>query len=275
MKVKFFDRQLLELFYKILSVISVLTSFLFIFIDIPVQHKLIIGLAVLNFLVILYCVLWWCSNKKTHINLNIEGSPVEVKFGDIFNEDGLKVIAFNEYFDTLVDNKIIAENTLNGFFIKNFIENVSSFDEQICEDLHLQEKVIETNENRLLGKKTRYKLGSIFKYESQYLLTAFSRFDDKNRAYLSMQDYISCLLEFWNEIDIIYAGRTIVIPLLGSGITRFRGYENVSEQELLELILWSFKVSRIRFRYPSKVSIVVGYDKRDKVSLFKLANFSK
>lgn len=275
MKVNLFDRQLLELFYKILSVISVLTSFVFIFIDIPVQHKLIIGLSVLICLVILYCVLWWRSNKKTHINLNIEGSPVEIKFGDIFNEDGLKVIAFNEYFDTLVDNKIIAENTLNGYFIKNFIENVSFFDEQICKDLHLQEKVIETNENRLLGKKTRYKLGSIFKYESQYLLTAFSRFDDKNRAYLSMQDYISCLLEFWNEIDIIYAGRTIVIPLLGSGITRFRGYENVSEQELLELILWSFKVSRIRFRYPSKVSIVVGYDKKDKVSLFQLANFDK
>jgi len=275
MKVKFFDSRLLELFYKILSVISVITSLLFIFIDIPMQLKLYIGLVVLVLLIILYCTLWWFSNKKTHINLNIEGSPVEIKFGDIFKEEGLKVIAFNEYFDTLVDNKVIAENTLNGFFIKNFIENVSLFDEQIYNDLHLQEKVIGTNENRLLGKKTKYKLGSIFKYESQYLLTAFSRFDDKNRAHLSMQDYISCLLEFWNEIDIIYAGRTIVIPLLGSGITRFRGYENVSEQELLELILWSFKVSRIRFRYPSKVSIVVGYDKKDKVSLFQLANFDK
>ncbi|MBM7539813.1 hypothetical protein JOE23_000055 [Amphibacillus cookii] len=52
-----------------------------------------------------------------------------------------------------------------------------------------------------------------------------------------MQDFIGCLLEFWNEIDIIYGGSTIVIPLLGSGITRFRGYENVSEQELLELLL--------------------------------------
>lgn len=275
MKVNFFDSQLLELFYKILSVISVITSLLFIFIDIPMQLKLFIGLVVLVLLIILYCILWWLSNKKTHINLNIEGSPVEIKFGDIFKEEGLKVIAFNEYFDTLVDNKVIAENTLNGFFIKNFIDNVSLFDEQIYNDLHLQEKVIGTNENRFLGKKTKYKLGSIFKYESQYLLTAFSRFDDKNRAHLSMQDYISCLLEFWNEIDIIYAGRTIVIPLLGSGITRFKGYENVSEQELLELILWSFKVSRIRFRYPSKVSIVVGYDKRDKVSLFQLANFDK
>src|SRR5690625_2176836 len=190
MKVNFFDSRLLELFYKILSVISVITSLLFIFIDIPMQLKLFIGLVVLVLLIFLYCTLWWFSNKKTHINLNIEGSPVEIKFGDIFKEEGLKVIAFNEYFDTLVDNKVIAENTLNGFFIKNFIENVSLIDEQIYNDLHLQEKVIGTNENRLLGKKTKYKLGSIFKYESQYLLTAFSRFDDKNRAHLSMQDYI-------------------------------------------------------------------------------------
>ena len=106
-----------------------------------------------------------------------------------------------------------------------------------------------------------------------FLLTAFSHFDKENRAYLSMQDYIGCLLEFWNEIDIIYAGRTIVLPLLGSGITRFKGYENVSEQELLEIILWSFKVSRIKFRYPSKVKIVISNDKKDKISLFNILKF--
>lgn len=80
MKVNLFDRQLLELFYKILSVISVITSIMFIFIDIPMQNKLIIGLVVLVFLIILYCILWWFSNKKTHINLNIEGCNRQVQF---------------------------------------------------------------------------------------------------------------------------------------------------------------------------------------------------
>jgi hypothetical protein len=103
-------------------------------------------------------------------------------------------------------------------------------------------------------------------------LTAFSHFDDDNRAYLTMQDYINFLLEFWNEVDIRYAGRTVVIPLLGSGITRFKGC-SISEQELLELLLWSFKTSRIKFRYPSKLKIVLDIGQRDKISLSQLTIF--
>lgn len=52
--------------------------------------------------------------------------------------------------------------------------------------------------------------------------TLLQKFDDENRAYLFIQDYVSFLLNFWNEIDIIYAGRSVSIPLLGSGITRFK-----------------------------------------------------
>ncbi len=72
-----------------------------------------------------------------------------------------------------------------------------------------------------MGKNFKYKLGTIFQHNN-YLLTAFTRFDKDNRAYLGMNDFINFLLNFWNEIDIIYAGRSISIPLLGSGITRFK-----------------------------------------------------
>ena len=37
------------------------------------------------------------------------------------------------------------------------------------------------------------------------------------------------------------------MPLLGSGITRFHGYEEITDQEILEIILWTFKVSKIKF----------------------------
>jgi hypothetical protein len=91
-----------------------------------------------------------------------------------------------------------------------------------------------------------------------------------NKAYLEINDYIDCLLNFWSEVDRVYAGRTVALPVLGSGITRFRGYENISEQELLELIIWTFKVSRIKFTYPSKAKIVVYEKKKDKVNLLRL-----
>jgi hypothetical protein len=192
-----------------------------------------------------------------------------IKTGDIFEEDGLKVIAFNEYFDTQVDNRIISENTLNGKYINSKISDVNVLDNLINEDEHLVDKVISENDNRLHGKRKRYSLGTVFLHE-EYILTAFSKFDNENRAYLYMNDYISFLINFWNEIDIIYAGRSIAIPLLGSGITRFKGFDSVTEQELLELLIWSFKVSRIKFTYPSKVSIIIHESKKDKINFYKL-----
>ncbi|MBX4151802.1 macro domain-containing protein [Paenibacillus lautus] len=271
MKVPFFDKKILHTFYGFLSVISVLTSIVFLFVVIDPKWKGAIGGGVLLLLVIVYIGTWIHATLRRSIKLTINTSEIEVKFGDIFSEEAdLKVVAFNEYFDTLVDEKVISSNSLNGIYIKKFYQGrVPDLDEIISLDPHLPEMIAYENVERPIGKKTSYRLGTICTADD-YLLTAFSRFDNSNKAYLEMNDYINCLLNFWNEIDRVYAGRTVALPVLGSGITRFRGYEHISDQELLELIIWTFKVSRIKFTYPSKVKIVVWQDKREKINLLKL-----
>ncbi|MFX3637399.1 MAG: macro domain-containing protein [Candidatus Pristimantibacillus sp.] len=91
-----------------------------------------------------------------------------------------------------------------------------------------------------------------------------------NRAYLTINDYINLLLNMWNEVDKIYSDRSINIPLMSSGISRFKEYNHISEQELLELLLWSFKISWIKFQYPAKVTILIHASKKDKINFFKL-----
>ncbi len=271
MKVKILDKKLFKNYLVVLSVISLFCSFAFIAIKIPDDNctRITVGVILTIVLLIVYVVMWIKANVQNKTTLNINNSTMIVKIGDIYGEDGLKVIAFNEYFDTLVDNIIISENTLNGTYINSKIDNVSEIDEKIDSNSTLNKRVIEINESRSVGKKKRYKLGTIYQ-NNDYLLTAFTRFDEDNRAYLNMDDYINFLLNFWNEIDIIYAGRSVSIPLLGSGITRFKGYDTISEQELLELLIWSFKVSRTKFTYPSKVSIIVHETKKDKINFYKL-----
>ncbi|HAU31929.1 MAG: hypothetical protein XD78_1010 [Desulfotomaculum sp. 46_296] len=271
MKVLFFDKRILRKFYFALSVISVITSIAFLFVEIGTKCKTAIGLTALVILIVLYIGIWIHSNVRRSIRLKINTSEVEVKFGDIFSEQAdLKAIAFNEYFDTLVDDKVIAKSTLNGIFINKFFkDNVEELDGIISADAHLREVVIAENATRSAGKKTKYKLGTIC-VVNDYLLTALTHFDADNRAYLEINDYINCLLNFWNEVDRVYAGKTVALPVLGSGITRFRGYDNILDQELLELIIWTFKVSRIKFTYPSKVKIVVYKNKSDKTNLLKL-----
>lgn len=268
-KVSIFDRTLIKQFLNITSFIGVFCTFALMFKDIPDNYKNVKGVSIFLFiLVLVYLFLWIKANCIKKIKLNINNSVVEIKEGDIFKEDGLKVIGFNEYFDTQVDNKIISEKTLNGMYINRFINNVEKLDLEMQENKYLEKKKSTLNESRVEGKKQKYTLGTIFK-DKEYLLTAFSKFDDDNRAYLMMKDYIDFLISFWNEIDIIYNGESVCIPLMGSGITRFKEY-SLSDQELLELLVWSFKISRNKFPYPSKVSIIIHSSKRDKINLYKL-----
>jgi hypothetical protein len=271
MKVPFFDKRILRQYYGVLGAISVLTSIIFLFVDIEKKHKEGIGIAALAILVLIYIGLWIHANKRRSICLRINTSDIEVKFGNIFEEQAdLKAIGFNEYFDTQVDNVIISATSLHGQFIEKFYKDkVGDLDSLIIADTHLAEASLGDNTARAQGKKTRYKLGTIV-VANEYLLAAFSRFDDNNKAYLEINDYINCLLNFWNEVDRVYAGRTVALPVMGSGLTRFKGYENISDQELLELIVWTFKVSRIKFTYPAKAKIVVYEKKSERINLLRL-----
>lgn len=268
-KVNFFDKNLLKNYFSVLSILSVLISFALIAINIPNKYKLTTGIVLLFSLIIIYIIMWIQVNLSNKEKLTINNSTVTIKVGDIFEEEELRVIPFNEYFDTCVDNRIISDRTLNGMYINNHVVNVGELDQLIDTDIKLNEKVTSIKNNRHDGKKKKYKLGTIFQH-NDYLLTAFSKFDDENRAYLHMNDYINFLLNFWNEIDINYAGQSVAIPLLGSGITRFKEYNMVTEQELLELLIWSFKVSRIKFTYPSHVTIVIHESKKDKINFYRL-----
>ena len=272
-KVDFFDKTLRKDYWAILSIIGVVFTLGSIFINIPNRRKLIVSVIFLFVLLMIYIIIWIRADLLKSMKININNSIVEVKIGNIFEEEELKVIAFNEYFDTLVNNVIISETTLNGMYIKNVLKDVSELDKLIEDDEYLHEKIAGRNETRRHGKKNRYKLGTIFK-NGDYLLTAFTKFDDSNRAFLLMNDYVYFLFNFWNEVDIVYNGRSVSIPLLGSGITRFKEYNSITDQELLELLIWSFKISRIKFSYPSKVSIIIHRSKTDKINFYKLKDLA-
>lgn len=75
------------------------------------------------------------ANTLKKIKLNIKGYDFIIKQGDIFLQEGLKVINFNEYFDTIVDNKIIAKNSLNRKFITEKVKDLEKLDSTIDEQL--------------------------------------------------------------------------------------------------------------------------------------------
>lgn len=280
-KIHFFDKRLLKNFGKVFTGVTGIVSFILLFVDIPKELKFLTLIIFTFGLVIYYIFNWNRAKNQKKIVLHFGESDIEVYFGDIFEADDndLKIISFNEYFDTEVDGQqtLISSNTINGKFLIRYKDEIEQFNKIFAEDEYLNsEMLIKTNSNRKHGKKNKYRLGSLVNLTNNYLAVAGSKFNDQNKANMTMREYIGFLLTFWSEVDRLYNNNSVVIPVFGSGILRFTdGYAGASAQELLEIIIWTFKISRIKIAYPSKIKIVVFENKSDKYNLYKLKGIEK
>ena len=86
-----------------------------------------------------------------------------------------------------------------------------------------------------------------------------------------MPEYLEFLIKFWDEINRVYAQKSVTVPIFGSGITRIKEHRNISDEELLKIMLWTFRISEMRFKYPAKLTIVIHQDKIVKVNLLDIA----
>ena len=126
----------------------------------------------------------------------------------------------------------------------------------------------EENNQRSNGKKKRYAIGTTINIDD-YILTALTKFDNENNAYLSMQEYLKFLNDFWNEINRIHNGRIINVPIIGNGISRINPV--LSDQEYLEQIIWSLKTSAL-ITSKSKINIIVYIGDKEKISFSEIKN---
>lgn len=269
MKLNFFDVRLLKstgtfilLEGSILGIIAIFYN------DYIVENKTIFIVLFSVIFIIYHIARYLYYNNLKHLSLKIKNSTFKIKEGDIFKQDELKVINFNEYFDTKVDDRIIAKNSLNGQFILNNVDSVEELDSLIIETLSNSTQT--KNNKRAKGKKTKYELGSIVEYKD-YLLTSLTKFDDDNRANLTLRDYLLFLMNFWDNLDKIYANRSVCITLFGSSsITRFKDTNDITDQDLIEIILWTFKVSKIKFKYPTTITLVLTKELLNRINLYEL-----
>lgn len=269
-KVALIDKRVFKKFLEVSSGISATLSVAVLFYDIPAEAKELAGWAFVSFLLIVYLYIWIWANTLNAVDIDVEGSRVTVKVGDIFAQPGLKAIAFNEYFDTLVDNKVISESSVNGMYIKNhLVTTVAALDAYIDGYAFRQEEVLSVNQGRTTGKKQRFQLGTICLFQD-YLLTAFAKFDDKNQAVLTMPEYLEFLINFWDRVNSIYAQKSVTTTIFGSGITRIKGHKTIADEDLLKIMLWTFRISEMRFKYPAKLTILVHKDKIDQINLLDI-----
>ena len=96
---------------------------------------------------------------------------------------------------------------------------------------------------------------------------AFAKLDENGLGVMTRKEYIACLEQLWTELDKYYGQRDICIPILGSGVTRMED-TSLTQQELLDIMIESYKLSTHKIKTPHKLCIV--YKKRDDFSFDKI-----
>ncbi len=282
-KVAFFDVYLRNKFYRFFTAVGGVLGLAFLFIDLPesitlpyniiVNTKSLAAIVVITFLITAYIFMWYKANKLKKISIKVDATNVVIKAGDLFEEDDLIVIGFNEYFDTIVDDKIIAKKSLNGLFINNILEgSIDALDLFIESNIDSRQRLEVVN--RVRGNKQKYKIGTVCLYADKYILTAFAKFNDKNEARLTMPEYLEFLINFWDEVNSIYAARSVSVPIFGSGITRIKEHKNTTDEHLLRIMLWTFKISEMKFTHPARLTIVVYPAKMEAINLTSIEGLS-
>ncbi|MDI2113867.1 macro domain-containing protein [Commensalibacter nepenthis] len=73
-----------------------------------------------------------------------------------------------------------------------------------------------------------------------------------------------------SKVNKVYGQESVSVPIFGSGITRIKEHKNIEDEDLLKIMLWTFRISEMRFKYPAKLTIVIHKDKIKKINLFDI-----
>ncbi|USK64043.1 macro domain-containing protein [Peribacillus frigoritolerans] len=232
-------------------------------VSVTIKIILIVLFMLMNFGVAF--VLGW---PKSNINLNISNKiDLNIYYNDLFNQNGIIVIPVNEYFDTLVDERIISSSTLHGQFIKKvFGGNIEELEFKINKELqkHKEKSIV----SRPRGNCKKYELGttiSVNKDGKDYFLVAFTRFNDLNKAESFNFDYQVTLKSLLDFIHINSQGKDINIPLIGAG----QSGVNLTKQKLLEYLLFSIQIHDC-FTVSGRTNIVLNKGLKDIIDLNRI-----
>lgn len=187
---------------------------------------------------------------ENSVSTEIRQTSVSIGCGDIFDTDGWRVIGCDTHFDTRVDDTVISKKSLHGKLILEHgeIEEIKEAVETAAQRLHL------TADNN--GLYT-FPLGTIIRYDSSvdnhtYLMLAMTELNENYEAHTNMAKFERMLMKMWSEINRVYASNDVVLPLLGTGISRFDDGPK-DKEDLLRCMLCTLNASGVQLNSDVKV----------------------
>lgn len=204
--------------------------------------------------------------KPSKISIAIANSNtvIDVIFGDLFAQNGIRVISVNEFFDSKI-GRPVSDKSVHGMFIqKCFGGHPESFDRQIDKELSNFEGV---EVKRVEGKTKRYQIGStalLSVNQDRYLVFAFTKTDPETcKASSDVTMMWFALHEMWQRARIECGGHEINLPLVGGGLSGI----GLPTRDLLNLIILSIITETKAKEITQKIRIVLHRDRFEDLDL--------
>jgi hypothetical protein len=189
---------------------------------------------------------------------------IEVIFGDLFEQDGIRAIAVNEFFDSKL-GKPVSDRSVHGLFIqKCFGGHPEPFDKQVDEQL---KNVNSQHIDKVEGKSECYPIGTtavITVNQDCYVAFAFAKTDPSTcKASSDVTLMWVALHRLWQRIRIESGGHPVNLPLVGSGLSGI----GLPTRDLLDLIILSAITETKAKEVTQRIRIVLHRDRFDALDL--------
>ena len=211
--------------------------------------------------------LWFSGFLKHNIEIKSSGFDTKIitKFGDIFQQDGWKAIAVNDFFDSIVDDCYVSSRSLHGILLQRYwAGNTDDWDRQIDDRLSDKSYSPVTRDG---GKQKRYEIGTtaeVRKNSEKFLCVALSFTDVSNlETKATSLDLIKAVRELLRKARSVCADEPLNIPLMGSGLSRVGIKGNILIHLILTAILEETKIKKVT----SEIRIILPKDKASEICL--------
>lgn len=145
---------------------------------------------------------------------------ITIVVGDIFKQDGAKVIPTNTTFDTCKDDEFISIRSIQGQFQeKYFKNNLGTLDSMIKESLR-ESKISEILNDGRKTKIERYECGTVSKItcmNERYYLLALADVNKKGTPQAKYENILIALQGLWDFLAENRHIENLVVPIIGTG----------------------------------------------------------
>jgi len=174
---------------------------------------------------------------EVEIPNSVNDTKIKVKFGDIFDQEGWKAIAVNDFFDSRVDEDLVSSKSLHGYVLNTYWKgNRADWTKQVASSLNGLEATLETR-SKGKGNRSRYPIGTTARAvsgEQKFLFVSLGETDlSNNETSANAEMLISAVRGLTAEARAACSMDPLAIPLMGTGLARIDTKESV----ILDLII--------------------------------------